>query len=561
MGDELLRSPEARAIPKLCGADIELSNCELLADQPGGTAFEASRMLLAQIAGFPERTPGLFDDCWPKASGARSTECKYGATYPATGTWAHNPQDVSRRFLPRNSSSCYIDLDHLEVCTPEVVCAFDHVAACHAMLRVARAALKQANALRPQRRIRVLANNSDGLGNSYGSHVSFMVSAQAYANILHRKPHYMQFLASFQIASIVLTGQGKVGSENGRPEVPYQISQRADFFEIMQGLQTTFNRPIVNSRDEALCGRWNAADWSTPARLHVIFFDNSLAHGSMLFRTGLMQLVLTLIELELVHPRLILDNPLQALLDYSHDATLHATAPLIEGEQVTAVELLCAYLDEVKRHEAQGVFEGVVPRAGEIIALWEDTLNKLLERDLTSLAPRLDWIQKLTAIERAMDAHPSLEWTSPETKLIDHLYSSLDDDGVYFAYEASGFSERLVSDEQVERFLNNPPVDTRAWTRAMLLRRAADEGIGIDSVDWDRVTFRICGRSGWPVYRTIYLSDPLSFSEAAAGPVFAAATDFDRLLDGLESLAVDEASAKDLNAIHSTQKGTHHAFS
>ena len=126
-----------------------------------------------------------------------------------------------------------------------------------------------------------------------------------------------------------------MGAENGRPAVPYQISQRADFFEIMQGLQTTFNRPIVNSRDEALCGPWSAADWSTPARLHVIFFDNSLAHGSMLFRTGLMQLMLTLIELECVNPRLILDNPLKALLDYSHDATLQAAAPLIGGDEVT----------------------------------------------------------------------------------------------------------------------------------------------------------------------------------------------------------------------------------
>jgi hypothetical protein len=556
-----LRTPEERVIPKVCGADIELSNCELTADQPGGTGFEASRRLLAQIDGFPERQRGLFDDSWPKASAAHYTDNEYGATCPAAEASAYNPQDVSRRFLAGNSSSCYIDLDHLEICTPEVRSAHDSVAACHAMLRVARAALKQANALRPQRRIRVLANNSDGLGNSYGSHVSFLISAHAYANILHRKPHYMQFLASFQIASIVLTGQGKVGAENGRPAVPYQISQRADFFEIMQGLQTTFNRPIVNSRDEALCGPWSAGDWSTPARLHVIFFDNSLAHGSMLFRTGLMQLMLTLIELECVNPRLILDNPLKALLDYSHDATLQAAAPLIGGEEVTAVELQCAYLEEVKRHAAQGVFDGVVPRAGEIIALWEDTLNKLINRDLTSLAPRLDWIQKLMAIERAMDAHPTLDWNSPETKLIDHLYSSLDDDGVYFAYEASGFSERLVSDEEIEYFLNNPPVDTRAWTRAMLLRRAAAEGIGIDTVDWDRITFRMRGRSGWPVYRTVYLSDPLGFTQAAAGPLFAAAANFDQLLDGLESLAADGAGATGLNTIHGTQKGTHHAFS
>ena len=54
-------------------------------------------------------------------------------------------------------------------------------------------------------------------------------------------------------------------------------------------------------------------DPSAPARLHVIFFDSALAHGSCLFRVGPMQLILTLLELGLVNPRLILDDPLAAL--------------------------------------------------------------------------------------------------------------------------------------------------------------------------------------------------------------------------------------------------------
>ena len=33
------------------------------------------------------------------------------------------------------------------------------------------------------------------------------------------------------ISRQIFTGSGKVGSENGRPEVDYQLTQRADFFE------------------------------------------------------------------------------------------------------------------------------------------------------------------------------------------------------------------------------------------------------------------------------------------------------------------------------------------
>src|SRR2546428_12810018 len=99
-------------------------------------------------------------------------------------------------------------------------------------------------------------------------------------NLFIRRMHHMLYLAAYQASSIVFTGQGKVGTQNGRPPVPYQISQRADFFETLTGIQTTFNRPIVNSRDEALCGPWTYGVVSDPgsgyARLHVIFFDNVL---------------------------------------------------------------------------------------------------------------------------------------------------------------------------------------------------------------------------------------------------------------------------------------------
>ena len=122
-------------------------------------------------------------------------------------------------------------------------------------MRIARAALDSANEkLARGKKIQVLVNNSDGKGNSYGSHLNFLITRRAWDNIFRRKIHYMLYLAAFQASSIVYTGQGKVGSENASPQVSFQISARADFFERLVGAQTTHNRPIVNSRDEALCG-------------------------------------------------------------------------------------------------------------------------------------------------------------------------------------------------------------------------------------------------------------------------------------------------------------------
>jgi proteasome accessory factor A len=534
----------APALPKLCGADIELGNFIVDVDHPAGSGYEASQALLAEIDGFPRRRDSYSYSGWSGSTYTAPAARNVHSESPTAVGWGYNPQDVSRRYLASTGGCGYIDLDHCEACLPEILSAYDQVAAWHGMLRIVRSALERANEDRAHHeRIQVLVNNSDGLGHSYGSHLNFLISRRTFDDIFRRKPHYLQYLASLQISSILVTGQGKVGSENHRPPTPYQISQRADFFEILQGPQTTFERPIVNSRDESLCGFPRAGEpWAAAARLHVIFFDSALAHGSALLRTGIMQLILTLLELGLVNARLILDDPLVALQDYS-DPTLKASARLIGGERFTALELQRAFLEEVKRHAAQGVFEDVVPRADDIIALWEDTLVKFEKGDLMALAPRLDWVMKLMAIERAMEQSPELEWDSPEVKVIDMLYSSLDNDGLYRAYEESGFAEQLVTPERIEHFATNPPEDTRAWTRAMLLRRAASEGVEVDSVDWDRMTFRIRGRYAWPSYRTIDLEDPLAFTKAEAQPVFDACTDFSDLIDGLRELSSGQAAS------------------
>ena len=63
--------------------------------------------------------------------------------------------------------------------------------------------------------------------------------------VAHVMPHF--------ISRQVYTGAGKVGTEVAgltSEDVPFQLTQRADFFEEEVGLETTLKRPIVNTRDE-----------------------------------------------------------------------------------------------------------------------------------------------------------------------------------------------------------------------------------------------------------------------------------------------------------------------
>jgi hypothetical protein len=513
--NELLPATHPLCVPKLTGADAELGNLILGLLREGGTGREASHALLGEVDGTsgtlgssnPNPAAGYAESPLVGISAAHS----YSPYTPATGS-TQDPQNIGRKFLASNGGCIYIDLDHLEVCTPEVLSAHEFVAAWHAMLRIVRDAMTAADAKRPPgQRIMVLVNSSDGRGNAYGSHVNFLVTRRLWDDLFVRRLHPDLFvLIAYQVSSVVCTGQGKVGAENGRPDIAYQISQRADFFDQLVGPQTTYNRPIVNSRDEPLCGTVyprSAASGNGAglARLHCIFYDSTLCHGSTLLKVGVMQIVLSMLEAGRLDPCLMLEDPLTALVAYSHDPDLAARARLANGRAVTAVELQSMYCERARVHVDAGGCDGLVPGAPAIVDLWEDTLGKLARHDFDGLAPRLDWVLKRAQIERAL-ADRGLDWSAPEAKHLDHLYSSLDlDEGVYWALERAGLTQTLIDDARIEHFRQAPPEDTRAWTRAMLLRQLPRELIR--GVDWDRIEL-VSNRPG-EADAVVHLPDPL----------------------------------------------------
>lgn len=522
-------------LPKLCGADIELGNFILGGDHGSNSAALAARTLLAELR--------ATDHCvYADGMGRRGPGAYVSDSYRP----GNDPQDWGRTYL-HNAACAYIDLDHLELCVPECLSAWDHVACWHALLQIARSVLRDANARRHDgSRIELLANNSDGRGHSFGSHTNFLITRTAWDNLFGRKLHHLLWLAAFQASSIVFTGAGKVGSENDAPPVAFQLAQRADFFETLTGEQTTYRRPLVNSRDEPLCGIAPQAEQGF-ARLHSIFFDNTVCFGSALLRTGTMQIALAMLEAERVSPQLILDDPVAAVGRWSHDPTLRARCRLASGRHRTAVELQLQFFEEAQRFVHGGGCRGIVPRADEIIELWGDTLQKLQHNDLHALAGRLDWVLKFTTLQRALLRHSALTWSSPEIKHLDFLYSSLGDDGLFWHFQRAGIVEAHVASDRIAHFVSAAPDDTRAWTRAQLMRIA---GGAVDGAGWDMVRVRVDGERGWPVYRTIHLSNPLAFTRAEIEPIITRAASLDELLDLLTASPPEIDTAPTLYGWH-----------
>jgi len=446
-------------VAKIVGFDTELANIAPGVDDQG---FHASRAILGQIEGV--------------SAGAHSN-------------WA---QDSLRVFLPETGASAYIDLNHIEIAGPEFRSAWDFLGGFHSMLGLVRQATRKANTDRDEP-IQVLANNSDGHSNSYGGHLSLLTNRTTFDQIFHQRIHYLLFLASAQVSSIILTGQGKAGAEDDREPAEYQISQRADFMHCLASHETTRNRPIVNCRDEPLGS-------DVFARLHCIFHDTTLCHTSILLRVGFMQLILGMIEAGRVPPELIFEEPLAALQDFNRDPDLLATAKLVGGTRVTAVEHQFLLLDCATAFVDSGGAEEIVPGARQLLDVWERILGALKTRDWSFLARHLDWVAKRSLLDRAA-ARRGLGFDSPQIKTLDHMWSALDG-GLYWALDRTGDIEHRVSETRIARAAEHPPDNTRAYARAHLLRTFADD---ITYCDWDEIILNFGGHR-WRVT----MPDPLS---------------------------------------------------
>ena len=160
----------------------------------------------------------------------------------------------------------------------------------------------------------------------------------------------VRHLTPFFVSRQVVCGSGRVGIGQDGREHGFQLSQRADYFEVEVGLETTLKRPIINTRDEP------HADPEKYRRLHVIIGDANLAEISTYLKVGTTSLVLAMIEDRFITTDLTVDGPVAALRAVSHDPTLREQVTLNDGRRLTALQLQGEYLElatQVRRRPAR----------------------------------------------------------------------------------------------------------------------------------------------------------------------------------------------------------------
>ncbi len=375
-----------------------------------------------------------------------------------------------------NGGRFYVDHAHPEYSSPEVSSALEAVLWDLAGDEIARRVMMlrevQAQPGVPADLV-LVKNNVDGKGATYGSHENYQVRRSTDLDDLIR------FMIPFLVTRPVICGAGRVGIGPSSEAPGFQISQRADYVENDIGLETTFNRPIFNTRDEPHA---NHHYWR---RIHVIGGDANQFDVSILLRLGTTALVLKAIEggTGLEWDSLDMADPVRAVREVSRDLDLTHTIQMREGDGKTALEIQRRYLELVRQYFLEN---GEEPTDSEKLVLdtWDDILTRM-SANLYSVGSEVEWVGKLALFERQKQ-RLGVEWSDPRLAALDLQWADLrPSHSLITRLDGAGLVKRLFSKAEISEAADNPPQTTRAAIRGEAARTRTDLVMG----SWTSLVF------------------------------------------------------------------------
>jgi proteasome accessory factor A len=411
-----------------------------------------------------------------------------------------------------NGARLYIDMGHPEYSTPECSNPLDVVIADKAGERILR------KASRNGKTARIFKDNTDRHELcSHGTHENYLIKRPSE----RRFRELADFITAFLVTRIIYTGNGKIspigGYERARnlklaqtmvqacsylgsvldehmqevykqaqagleeiaqslkeQEVTFQISQKASFIEREMGHSTIHNRAIVNTRDEPL------ADEEEYMRLHITCGDANMSEIAGFLKLGTTGLVLDLFEDNALEP-VILRHPVRALHQISRDLKCIEKYQTLDNGMMTAIEIQRYYLEA-----AEKAYRERDRTTNEVLDRWRFVLDGLGgdAGKLETLDRWLDWKIKKKLIDLYTD-EKEVGLEDGRVRDLDVQYHELGGKGLFDGLQRRKLVDRLLTDEQIECAVENPPKNTRAWIRGELIRRDL-----VFKCDWHRISLR-----------------------------------------------------------------------
>ena len=413
-------------------------------------------------------------------------ETEYGVTCVVDGQRRLSPDEVARYlfrkvvvwgrssnvFLP-NGGRLYLDVgSHPEYATAECDNLSDLIMQDQAGDRIveelAVSAEIRLNAEGINGQIHLFKNNMDAAGNSYGCHENFSVS---------RKKNFEEVTESiipFLITRQIFCGAGKwMSSSKG---ANFQISQRAEHMWESVSSATTRSRPIINTRDEP------HADPDEYRRLHIIVGDSNMSETTTILKVATTELMLRAAELGLLNDKFKIENPIKAIREISSDLKFGNSFRLASGREITALQmqkemyqivLSMPGLDEILEK----------PLYKYALDLWKRSLEALESGDFTQVDMEIDWMIKRKFMNSYKDKH-QLNDNDSRMIMLDISYHNIRKDrGIFYILENSGMAKTLVTSNDVNNAMENPPQSTRAALRGRFIKVAQEKKRDF-TVDW-----------------------------------------------------------------------------
>lgn len=381
-----------------------------------------------------------------------------------------------------NGGRFYVDHAHPEYSAPETTDAFAAAkydaagdlimwAAAERTKALAAAGISVLPGHEPCPPLKIYKNNVDGKGASYGAHENYFYSRPDDPEA--QKEQFAAFAAGlipFFATRSVFAGAGRVGIGPRSEQPGFQLSQRADYIETEISLETTLNRGIINTRDEA--------HTEQGGRLHVIIGDANCSQIATMLKLGTTDLVLAALEAGVDFSDLKLKNPVAAVQQVSRDLSFTQLLELASGERLTALQLQQEYAARV---------HAKTDSQQQVLASWKETLQLLASGGAQAVADRLDWAAKYMLYQGFINR--GVPTDSPKLQLLDLQYADLDPErSLYQRLIQTGKMCTLFLPAELKSAATFAPKDTRATLRGHVMTMMPHEVVAIN---WDSCVLQV----------------------------------------------------------------------
>ncbi len=438
-----------------------------------------------------------------------------------------------------NGGCVYIDLSKVEGCSPTCKSAKQLIAYSSAFRKIFNDARIKAEAL-SGKEIEGFDSNSDRQGNFWGNHLNTLLPKFIFERLNNESKHlitrlYIPFVAS----TILLTGAGKVKKNHKNNQFYVVFGDRFNSLQSVSGIQTTFQRPVFNTRNESLCTTPFKLDDKIEiglSRLHNIPFDtlSNSAEPAAFVQAVYLQILTSLLVASSLGlyavPDFDFQDPIFAIKIIGADISLKKNnVRLANGKEISGLQLLaeihCFFNEYIFWYEKNfGDFSLIVPDYKEAMDIASSlivtliTVSKQNDPDFSPFVGQTDWANKLYILDNffssAGDKNNFRSLSAYEkAALIDLNYHNIDPEvsiNKKCIIDQGLAKKKIISDAEIAYAVCKPPEESRDWFRGNVIQKFGDS---FSDIDW----FKLKLATNTYFNKVISLGNPLSFTKKDVG--------------------------------------------